>query len=42
MFIASWFRHGSYTVTYGVIAALAVIVALAQIWLNLGSSSQEE
>jgi hypothetical protein len=42
MFIASWFRHGSYTITYGVIAALAVIVALAQIWLNLGSSSQEE
>jgi len=42
MFIASWLRQGSYTVIYGVIAALAVIVALAQIWLNLGSSSQEE
>jgi uncharacterized membrane protein len=42
MFIASWLRHGSYTSIYGVIAALATIVALAKMWLKSGASSEEE
>ena len=42
MFIASWLRHGSYTVIYGVVAALAVSLVIARICLHLGSSPEEE